>query len=151
VRDTLRRLDGVASVSDRASAETWTAELVTRQGRLPNLRALARAIRSAGDPFTLRGVEATVDGCLERRGNQLALRVTGTGDLLLLVPLMHKVQWDPRQRREQPATAEERGAYTRLAGQALLAGRSLRVVGPLREGSAGEAPRLEVREFLWQR
>lgn len=125
--------------------------LVTRGGRLPNVPALARAIHSVGDPFTLRGVEATVDGCLERRGNQWALRVTGTRDLLLLIPLQHKVQWDPRERREQPATATERGAYVRLAGQALLEGRAVRVVGPLRVGSAGEVPRLEVREFLWQR
>jgi hypothetical protein len=151
VRDTLRRLEGVESVSDSASAATWTAEIVTRKGRLPDLRALARAIRSAGDPFTLRGVEATIDGRLERRGDQLALRVAVSGDLLLLAPLGHKVQWDPRLMREQPATAEERAAYARLGEEAVQEGRPVRVVGPLVGSDTSEVPKLEVRQFLWQR
>jgi hypothetical protein len=151
VRDTLRRLEGVQSVSDSASAETWTGEIVTRKGRLPDLRALALAVRSVGNPFTLRGVEATIDGRLEQRGGQVALRVSVTGDLLLLAPLRHKVQWDPRLKREQPATAEERAAYTRLAEQAVQEGRSVRIVGPLVESSAGELPALEVRQVIWNR
>jgi hypothetical protein len=151
VRDTLQRLAGVASISDRLSAETWTAEIVTRRGRLPDTRALARAVRSAGDPFTLRGVEATIDGCLEDRGGQLALRVSGTRDLLLLAPLRHKVQWDPRLEREQPMTAEEGTAYTRLTAQSVQVGRPVRIVGPLVETGAGVLPTLEVRQFIWDR
>jgi hypothetical protein len=139
----------VQSVSDRATPATWTAEVVPRGGRLPDLEPFYRAVRGVGEPFWLRGIEATVDGELVEGEGGLALRIPG-GPVLPLAPLTHKVQWDPRLKRELPATGLEQAAYARLDTQ--RAGRSgrVRIVGPLVATESGQLPLLEVRQFVWR-
>jgi hypothetical protein len=139
----------VQSVSDHATPATWTAQVVTRGGRLPDLEAMHRAVRAVGEPFWLRGVEATIDGDLVEVDGRLALKVADGGPVLALAPLSHKVQWDPRLKQEAAATDTERAAYTRLAEPA--GGKSrVRIVGPLVATDSGPLPLLEVRHFVWR-
>jgi hypothetical protein len=91
----------VQTVSDRLSAAAWTAEIVMRDGRLPDLQRFARAVRSVGEPFTLRGIEITIEGTLVEEAGRVTLRIPGTGQVIELAPLQHKVQWDQRRDREQ--------------------------------------------------
>jgi hypothetical protein len=139
----------VQSVSDRVSAATWTAEVVMRAGRLPDPQRFARAVGSVGAPFTLRGIEVTVEGVLVEEGGRLALRIPATGQVLELVALGHKVQWDRRHEREQPATAEERAAYERLRAEGRQQPRRIQVVGPLVAADEQTPPVLEVRQYSW--
>jgi hypothetical protein len=141
----------VKEVSQRVCPNTWTCGLTTREERLPNLEMLSRAIRAVGDPFRVRGVEATVDGHLVDEGGRLALRLSSSRDLLRLAPLGHKVQWDRRLNREQATTRQERSAYARLARGRRFLRRRLRVVGPLVATKGGKATVLQVRQFFWCR
>jgi len=120
---------------------------VTRGGVLPDVAAFARAVRRVGDQFTLRGVEITARGELTEAGGRAMVRLTGTGELLALAPLLRKVQWDAVSRREAAASAEERGACARLLRERRAG--VVRVTGPL-AGEPGQAPVLEVREFAWE-
>ena len=123
--------------------------IVPRKGRLPDLGLLARRIREVGDPFTLRGVEATVEGRLVRDKSRFNLELTGTGERVRLGPLTHKVQWDREAKREQPATPAEKNAYKALTAKWDGKPRLIRAVGPLVEQGKGKPFLLEVREFTW--
>ena len=92
----------------------WTCRIVPRGGRLLDLGELEQAVRKVGQQFSLRGVEATVEGTLSRAPDGAPLLQLGAGDVLRLAPLRRKVQWDPEARRAEPITAAERGAYGRL-------------------------------------
>jgi hypothetical protein len=137
-------------VSERPSPETWTAELTTRGGRLPDLEKLEAAVRKVGDQFRVRGLEATVEGVLERRASGPVLVVRDQDLVLPLTPLTRKVQWETRSDREQPATDAERGAHSRLLREWRGRPRPLRVTGPIVR-TAGTLPGLQVREFAWTR
>jgi hypothetical protein len=142
----------VKSVGERACGTTWTGELRTHGGRLPDLTAWVRAFREeVGSAFTIRGVEAIVVGRLVEDGGHVAVEVTGTGEVLRLAPLTRKVQWDPERKREQAIAPEEQEAHRRLLATWDRAGRTpanVRITGPL---GAGKRPTLEVREFVWTR
>ena len=75
----------------------------------------------------------------------------GAPGVLHLVPLVRKVQWDPKHKREQPVTAKERTAYVRLEKRARKAPdrARLRIIGRLEEGPRGDPPTLAVRDFTW--
>src|SRR5687768_4714306 len=118
-----------------------------RDGRVPDVSALARYLRECGAGATLRGVEATVDGWLAEENGALLLRVTGTGQTLRLAPLRRKVQWDVERSREQVIPERERTAFDRLRRQVPALCPPVRVTGPLVEGAAGQPHTLEVREF----
>jgi hypothetical protein len=141
------RLEGVRSVSPKISLPTHTCEIVTRDGRLPDQKALARCIHGVGDPFTLGGVEARVAGRVTRRKGDLLLEIAGTGEQLRLRPLRHKVQWDRKSKKEQPATPAERNAYHSLAARWKGEPLEVEVVGPVRDPGDGKPATLEVREF----
>jgi len=151
----LTRLDGVKAVSKQACPKTWTGEVQTKGGRLPDLKAWRRGFHeTVGNAFAIRGVEATVEGRLLDHNGQPALQVSRTGELVRLAPLERKVQWDPQHKRAQPPTREEREAYQSLVAQWTEAKGSLsavRIVGPLVEGKEGDLPTLEIREFAWDR
>ena len=100
-----------------------------------------------GDPFTLRGVEARVSGRLARRGKEVTLEITGTGERLVLGPLGRKVQWDRTSRKEQPATPAEKAAYKNLTSGWDGKPQAVQVVGPLVPRREGKPLLLEVREF----
>jgi len=140
----------VKSVSERADAHTWTCRVQTSDGRLPDMKALARCIREVGEPFSVRGVEATVDGLLIEEEGRLTLWATGTGEKLRLAPLRRKVQWDPRAKRDYPPTQRERNAFKNLVAQWKGSSRLIRIIGPLAEAGEGEPLTLEVREFRWR-
>jgi hypothetical protein len=128
----------------------WTGDVVPRDGRLLDLQALARAVREVGDPFWVRGVEATIDGELVEKSGRWTLKVPGSGELFYLEPLAQKVQWDTRGNRAQPATEAELSAYNRLTEQRQGRSGRLRVVGPLVRETEGAPPLLQVRQFVWR-
>jgi hypothetical protein len=145
----------VKSVSERACGKTWTGEVRTQGGRLPDLAAWSRAFREeVGNAFTIRGVEAVVVGRLVNADGQPVVEVSGTGEVLRLTPLTRKVQWDPEQKREQLASREEQKACRRLLTEWDRSERrpaSIRITGPLVEAKDGGRLTLEVREFTWVR
>lgn len=125
--------------------ETLSARLTQAGGRLIAPAHIAGAVAKVGRQFTLRGVEATVAGTLERRGAELILRLP-SGDLLALRRLERKVQWDARRKRLGVPTAEERGAFGRLSGGEVTVPVTLEVTGPLVQIGSGDLT-LEVRTF----
>lgn len=94
----------------------------------------------------LRGVEATVDGWVEKRGDDLVFRVSGTNEILRLAPLAHVVQYDFKNKCPQPPTAQESQAYQRLLAEWQSAPRLL-LTGPVVKSSDSPLPVLEVRHF----
>src|SRR5262249_23206149 len=120
-----------------------------RNGRLLDVDLLFKTVRAVGDPFWLRGVEGTIEGDLVQAGGRPALKIAGSGEVLPLAPLAHKVQWDTKQNREQASTETERRAYERLTASKPPPGSRVRIVGPLERNSDGQPPVLEVRQFSW--
>jgi hypothetical protein len=118
-----------------------------KDGRLPDLKGWSRAFRAAvGEAFVFRGCEATVEGWLVEVAGQPALCTGGGTTVLRLAALERKVQWDVAARREQAATAAERGAHARLAATWDGRPRRVRLVGPLSQADDGRFT-LHVREF----
>ena len=138
----------MARVSDQAEAKTWTGSLTPRDGKLPDLAALERAVRETSAAFRLRGTEAEVAGTIERREGRLVLRASGTGELFALAPLTRKVQWDTAANRDQEPTETERRAFERLTLEAEIVPGEVRVTGPVSVTAAPALPQLQVRELL---
>ncbi len=135
-------------VDDRTCEKTWTARVLTKGGRLPDLGAWKKELSDdLGRAFVLRGVEATIAGDLLERDGRVALKVSGREEVLRLAPLGEKVQWDPRRRRPERPTREERLAHERLAARRQDGTNRVRITGPLREVPGEALPTLEVREF----
>jgi len=134
------RLDGVTDVCPQPDPDTWTCRAVPRGGRLPDVAAIERAVRSAGDQFSLRGVEVDAGGVVSRDAQGLELRLDVTGERIRLVPLAHRVEWSFRAQRAPPIADEERDAWARLkaAAQSPLC---VRITGTLSGGA------LEIRRF----
>lgn len=135
------------SVSERLHPQTWTCKIVPRGGRLLDLGAITRAVQGVGDSFLVRGFEATVAGWLLRRGQEVVLRIGGSGQELRLQPLRHKVQWDRARGRPQDATPREREALHRLLASWQGGPRRVVITGPLVDNAAGRLPDLEVRQY----
>jgi hypothetical protein len=139
------RLDGVTDVCPQPDPDTWTCRVVRRDGRLPDVAAIERAIQGAGDQFSLRGVEVEAVGVMRQDAQGLELRLDVTGERLRVVPLAHRVEWSFRAQRAPESTAEEREAWARLkAAAAAAAARAplrVRLTGTLCGGA------LEVRRF----
>ncbi|HZN95332.1 MAG TPA: hypothetical protein VFB81_21620 [Myxococcales bacterium] len=112
--------------------------MVRADGRLPDVAAFERAVRGAGEQFSLRGVEVTAVGALRKDEKGLALLLDHTGELVRLAPLEHRIEWSFRGQRAPPIGAEEKGAWERL--QSAAPAPRVRVVGPLAGGT------LEVRQ-----
>ncbi len=122
-----------------------------KEGALPDLEAWDAKFRECvGEALKLRGVEVTVVGNLVEVDGKPALRIEG-GQTLRLAPLEHKVQWDPKRKDEQQATAEEREAHRRLVARIVLKparSAKVKVTGPLKaSASKGEESILSVRTF----
>ena len=95
----------------------------------------------------LRGIEATVDGWLERQGEHLVLRVSGTNEVVRLAPLAHMVQWDFEKKCPQPPTAAESHAYESLRAECKSGPRRALITGPIVKSRDSALPILEVRRF----
>jgi hypothetical protein len=137
-------------VSERADPKAWTCEVRTRDGRLPDVAALAQGILDMGLGARLRGVEATLDGTAVERDGTLWVESAGTGEVVRLAPLRRKVQWDVARKRLQRPTRAERLAYDRLRRELRAESRPIRVIGTLVPSADGGPVTLEVREFSWE-
>lgn len=141
IRAGLLRLDYVESVAELPDRKTRTGEMRTKNGRVPDVDALATALRELGAGATLRGIEATITGTVSRDGKDLSLKVGKTGEILRLAPLTRRVQRDAIE-----ITDKERNAFTELASRAEPA--EVRITGPLRaRAGQGSLQTLEVRTF----
>ena len=134
-------------MSEQASAQTWTCEIQMQDGRLPDIAGLERHLRNGRVGASLRGVEAIVEGSLAEEKGEILLRVSGTGQIVRLAPLRHKVQWDVAAKREQSPTDAERNAYVRLRARWRRQPLPVRVTGPLTQSPDARYYTLEVREF----
>ena len=140
IRDGLLRLDYVESVGNLPDRKTATGELRTKHGRVPDVAALAIAVRELGAGATLRGIEATVHGHLKKQGSDLLLKVSTTGETLRLAPLTKAIQ------RGADTPQAEREAFAKLSAQLNREPVEVRIIGPLRARAAPGAPQtLEVR------
>jgi hypothetical protein len=137
---------GIASVAEEAEGESQTAQVWSASGKLIESKDLAAHIESLRFGARLRGMEATVDGWLEKRGREFVLSVDGIAQPLRLAPLTAKVQWDRRKARSFPKTSAEENAFRRVAAQWRGAREPVRIVGPVR-GHVLDETTLEVREF----
>jgi galactose oxidase len=126
--EALSGLSGVSAVAPDADAADSTAEVYVAESTLPDLGAWPDEIaRSANGSYTFRGIELTLDGTVERRGDDLVLR--GLHPEVRLTPLAPDgtLAWDLATRAPRPATADELDAHRRAAEHA---GEEVRVTGP---------------------
>jgi hypothetical protein len=135
-------------VSEDADSRTWTCEIETQSGGLLSLKALARTVRHVGENFSVRGVEAKIEGWLIEKEGHFFLQCPESTGTLQLASLTHKVQWDPRLKQAYPASLDERDALKRLLAK--WNGRPFRIqiVGPLVETRQPGVLILEVRQFV---
>ena len=66
-------------VCAQPDAATWTCEVVRGDGRLPDVAAMADAVKRAGTQFSLRGVEVVAVGTLTDGNDGPSLRMDRTG------------------------------------------------------------------------
>jgi galactose oxidase len=146
--EALARLEGVEFVDPIPDGEASTATVFLSDDGLPSLDRWREQFRSvANDSYVLRGIEVTLAGTIEARGEELFLDRGDRHLAVRLAPLnpANKVQWDRPARVPQAMSLEEATAYAALvaeAGQAHT--RQVTVTGPLRQ--AGAEFTLEVRE-----
>ena len=113
--EALTALSGVAAVTPYADAEDSTAEVFLSDHGLPDLDAWPTELaRSANGSYAFRGVEVTVDGTVERHGDDLVL-VGAHRPSIRLQPLEQVLAWDLTARRPRAATAAERAAFASVA------------------------------------
>ncbi|MEY2466343.1 MAG: hypothetical protein QOD03_864, partial [Verrucomicrobiota bacterium] len=90
----------------------------------------------------------------ETMGTNLVLRTGGNHALMQLAPLSRKVQWNRELKQPEPMSARERDAFQALSASLPSNGKSVRITGPLLNGSKtlenGCKLVLEVREFKLQ-
>ena len=143
VREGLARLEGVESVSERCNRFAGTGELRLKNGRLIDPQTLAKQIIDIRVGARLRGLEATIDGFLERKDGKPVFRVAKSNELLELASLTTKVQIEAiKSKKPEPPTKEEKNAYKALRSRAKSEPQPMRITGPLRAGT-----KLEVRTF----
>jgi galactose oxidase len=122
--EALARLDGVEFVDPIPDGEASTATVFLSDDGLPSLDRWREQFRSvANDSYVLRGIEVTLAGTIEARGEELFLNRGDRHPAVRLVPLnpANKVQWDRPARVPQAMSLEEATAYAALvteAGQA---------------------------------
>jgi hypothetical protein len=133
-------------VGERPEPQELTAQVVMKDGKLPDPASFQKAVRQVSEQFSVRGVELVVDGVYETVDGKPALRIPESRELLILAPLTRKVQWDKKRDREAAATDEEKSAFERLTVAGVTAGARLLITGPLTV-EAGKPPALQVRIF----
>jgi galactose oxidase len=149
VREGLQRLEGVEEIAETPDVRSWTCSLRTREGRLPDPALVSRHLEGERIGATLRGVEITADGLLERNGGELELRLSGTGEIVRLAPARKSVYWNVGRKRARRLSDQERSACSRLRSQWRERAVPVRVVGPLIGDGEKRTPVLEVRSFSW--
>jgi galactose oxidase len=145
--EALARLDGVAQVDPIPDGEASTATVFLADGSLPSLdRWREQFLSIVNQSYVLRGIEVTLTGAVESRGDELFLDAGHGRPSVRLAPLdpADKVQWDRPARTPAPLSPEEAAAYATLVTQEAVTG-PVTVTGPLRQ--AGDDFTLEVRKL----
>jgi hypothetical protein len=148
--DALQQLTGIAEVRPLPDTADSTAFVYLKDDVLPEIDAWRDQFADvANGSYVMRGIEMTVAGEVTDHFGLLTLAGNKTRPDLVLAPLQgpDKIQWDFTTRSNQPVTAEEAGAYTRLSAklEAQSSGTQVQVTGPLKRD--GSEFFLEVREF----
>jgi hypothetical protein len=118
---------------------------------LPDPVLVSRHLESERIGATLRGLEITADGTLERASGELVLRLSGTGETVRLRPVRKSVFWNVARKRARKLSDEERSACSRLQSEWRDRAVPVRVVGPLTWDAEKSERVLEVRSFTWLR
>jgi hypothetical protein len=147
--EALGRLDGVKSVARTPDSYNCTAVVYLKTASLPDVAEWTGQFQTmVGQLYKFRGVEATVEGSVEKTESGLVVRIPGLESPVALLPLEHKLQWNfKRASARQPEPVEE-AAFKELVArrQAAAPGEyKVQLTGPLRKTGQGFA--LEVREF----
>lgn len=148
IREGLLRLESIESVSPQPDRQTATGELRTKKGLVPDVDALAKSIREIGAGASLRGVEATIDGRLEKQGDQFLVRVSKTDEVLLLEAVTQRIQLQPRRKSPEPLTDAEQKAFQNLSAKWQGTPLDVRITGPITKRSGKTV--LAVRRFDFQ-
>ena len=146
----LKELSGVAEVSPLPDTADSTAFVYLKDDFLPDIDVWRDQFADvANGSYILRGIEMTLEGKVTNHLGLLTLVADKSKSDLVLAPLQgpDKIQWNFTTRSNQPLTAEEETAYSRLS--ALLSSQSngtqVQVTGPLKKN--GTEFFLEVRKF----
>jgi hypothetical protein len=148
IREGLLRLAYVEWVDPQPDRKTATAELRTKGGRVPDVDALAKAIRDIGAGASLRGVEITVDGHLRKQADHFILRVTRNEEELILEPVRQRLQLEGPKKPPVPLTEEEQNAFENLTVKWQGKPLGVRITGSIGKGRG--RPTLAVRHFNLQ-
>jgi galactose oxidase len=145
----LGRVVGVESVAATPDAYNCTASLRLKPGALPDPEKWAAEFKTMVDKaYVFRGVELTVEGTVEKAGDELIMRVPGIAAPIELTPLRHKLQWNFKKRAARQPEPDERDAMAQLVLESKDARKStfnVQVTGPFTHTDQGYS--LEVREF----
>jgi hypothetical protein len=136
----------VESISHRPDVQHATCELRMTNGMLLDPLVLSNHIFNIRIGARLRGLEAKVDGWLERQNDILLLRLKGTNAMLRLSPTDRRVELDAGRKGPLSLTRRELLAYEELRKSVKPATR-LRIIGPLLKPTANGPLVLQVREF----
>ena len=91
VREPITKVPGVTAVSEAIDLHTLTCTVEMKKGLMLDLKVLRDGLRKrVGNSFTVRGVEATLSGCVVFDDSDLALLVHGTTNIVRLTPLQQK-------------------------------------------------------------
>jgi hypothetical protein len=148
IREGLLRLDYVESVSAQPDRKTGTGELRTKEGRVPDVDGLAKAVREIGAGASLRGLEIAVDGRLEKQADQFILRAGKTEEALVLEAITQRIQLQPRKKSPEPLTEAEQNAFQTLTAKWQGKPLDVRIIGPINKRSGRTV--LAVRSFDFQ-
>lgn len=155
IRNGLNLPGAIAAIPQKPDTKTQTFDLHMREDWQPDPELFARNFKTMNVGVDVRGVEAMVDGVVQKDGTNLMLRVNGSDVLMRLVPLTRTVQWDTKRNCATTPTRAERKAFEKLAERSKKQPVRVRVVGPLiQESRAADKPVrqiLEVRKFDLQK
>jgi hypothetical protein len=146
IREGLLRLDSIEFVAEQPDRKTATGELRTKEGRVPDIDALATSLRAIGAGASLRGVEATIDGRLDKQGDGFVLRVSKTDQVLGLESITQRVHL--KGKAAEALTESEKDAFRSLTSTWRGQPRDVRITGPLIKRTGHTA--LAVRQFDFQ-
>jgi hypothetical protein len=150
IRDGLESPEEILAISKGPDTKTGTCEVIMHEKWLPDPDFFAHNFTNMHIGVDVRGVEAVVDGSLEKNGTNLVVRVAGKDILIQLVPLTRKVQWDSERKEPESISARERDAFAALSRKTMKR-QTVRIRGPLRKSSGILEKQcelvLEVREF----
>jgi galactose oxidase len=128
-----------------------TAYVYLKQDILPDIDAWRSEFeKTANGSYHMRGIEMTLSGAVEKKGEQLVLAGNETRPKLVLAPFKEtsKIEYDMWAKVDREMSEEEAGAYEELskalAGQA--SGMKVVVTGRLQKNGAGDFS-LDVRAF----